>query len=327
MKTALYWEKSGDKVRCLLCPHYCLISEGENGLCKIRNNIGGTLVTTIFGEVTSTAIDPIEKKPLYHYLPGSMIFSAGTNGCNLACQFCQNWEISQTPDSGRHQMSSDEIIKAALNAKSFGVAYTYNEPFIWFEFVLETAKKARKAGLKNVLVTNGYINNDPLMELLPYIDAMNIDLKAFKQVFYRDICKGDVETVKSTIIKSFEKCHIELTNLLIPSQNDTEEELNAMANWVADISPDIPFHLSRYFAQYQMKSSPTSIVALEKAREILSKTVNYVYIGNANVKDGSTTKCYKCKNLLVTRTGYSISNIKIVNGKCGYCGNSIYGTF
>jgi len=328
VKTALYWKKSKDKIiNCLLCPHYCVILNDKTGLCKVRKNTDGQLFTLVFEEVTSIALDPIEKKPLYHFYPGSVILSIGTNGCNLACQFCQNWEISQNPNSGRQNISSDELIKAAIKAKSIGIAYTYNEPFIWFEFVLETAQKARKAGLKNVLVTNGYVNNDPLMEILPLIDAMNIDLKSFKEAFYKNICNGDLETVKKTIKKSFGKCHIELTNLLIPSKNDSEEELTAMAKWVAGISPDIPFHISRFFAQYMMKNDPTPVATLENARKIISKQLKYVYVGNVNSTDGRNTICHKCNKLLIDRTGYSISGIKVVDGKCTECGNTIYGAF
>jgi len=327
VKTALYWEKFNGKVKCVLCPHNCIILDEKQGVCKVRNNADGTLVTSIYGEITSIALDPVEKKPLYHFFPGSKILSIGTNGCNLSCRFCQNWQISQNSDSGRQSISSDEVVKAALKAKSIGIAYTYNEPFIWYEFVLETAKKAKNAGLKNVLVTNGYVNEAPLMEILPFIDAMNIDLKAFKQSFYKNICNGDIKIVKQTIIKSFKKCHIELTNLLIPSQNDTEEELNAMAEWVAGVSTEIPVHLSRYFPKYQMKEDSTSVPLLENAKKILLKKLKYVYIGNVDIPGSSNTVCNMCKNLLIDRTGHSVRSIKVVNGKCEKCGNDIYGNF
>ena len=327
MQTALYWEKYNNKVRCLLCPHNCIIAKGQSGICKVRINVDGQLVSSIYGEVTSLALDPIEKKPLYHFHPGSAILSIGTNGCNLACQFCQNWQFSQTGDSGRQKITSEEIIKEALRVGSVGIAYTYNEPFIWYEFVLETAIKAKKAGLKNVLVTNGYVNNEPLVELLPFIDAMNIDLKSFKKGFYKDICNGDVSHVKNNIISAFKKCHIEITNLIIPSKNDTVAELEELAGWVASISPFIPVHLSRYFANYKMKIDPTAVLSLQKARDVLLKQLKYVYIGNVNIENNSNTYCPGCDKLLIDRTNYAVKSIKVVDGKCKYCGNAINGVF
>jgi len=327
VKTALYWESYKDKIKCLLCPHFCIITAGSSGLCKVRKNIDGELVSTIFGEATSIALDPVEKKPLYHFYPGSKILSAGTNGCNFSCQFCQNWEISQNSDSGRQDISAAELINTALKARALGIAYTYNEPFVWFEFVLETAQKAKKAGLKNVLVTNGYVNRAPLRELLPFIDAMNIDLKAFKESFYKNICNGGVEAVKNTIKESFKQCHIELTNLLIPSLNDTEKELQDMAEWIASISPDIPVHLSRYFPYHKMTTGATTEKSLLNARAILSKALRYVYLGNTNIEGSGLTRCHKCNKPIADRTGYSFRSLNLVKGKCGYCGNPIYGKY
>ncbi|MEI6845571.1 MAG: AmmeMemoRadiSam system radical SAM enzyme, partial [Candidatus Firestonebacteria bacterium] len=280
MKEALHWEKKGKAVHCLLCPHSCLLQEQMSGVCKVRKNIDGKLVSLIYGEVTSIALDPVEKKPLYHFYPGSRILSLGTNGCSFSCEFCQNWEISQIADTGRRRVTSAALVEKAIKEESIGIAYTYNEPFIWFEFVLETAKKVRKAGLKNVLVTNGYVNPKPLEEILPYIDAMNIDLKSFKESFYKNTCHGSLEPVKNTIVQSYKHCHIEITNLLIPGENDSTEELAELAGWIAGISTDIPLHVSAYFPQFKMKNPATTAAGVEKARIIYSKILKYVYTGN-----------------------------------------------
>ncbi len=281
MKTvALYWKKEKNQIRCQLCPHCCLLYKGQTGICKVRKNIAAKMVTLIYGEVTSIALDPIEKKPLHRFYPGSKILSIGTNGCNLSCKFCQNWEISQNADSIRKKITADQLIAMALETKSIGLAYTYNEPFIWYEFVLKTAKKAKKAGLKNVMVTNGFVNEEPLRKLLPFIDAMNIDIKSFKESFYRDICHGTLEPIKKTIKTVYGKCHLELTNLIIPSKNDTDEELCEMAEWVASISTEIPFHISRYFPGHDMNIPLTPLSTLEKAKKIFEKKLKYVYLGN-----------------------------------------------
>jgi pyruvate formate lyase activating enzyme len=212
MKEALYWEKSGEKVHCRLCPHECRIVNGVTGICGVRRNIDGKLYTIVYGETTSVSLDPIEKKPLYHYHSGENILSLGTKGCNFKCPFCQNWAISQDLEALTQKITSQWVVDKAKECKSFGIAYTYNEPFIWYEFVLETAKLAKKEELENVLVTNGYVNPDPLEEILPFIDAMNVDLKAIDDEFYRKICRGSLEPVLYTIKRSAKSCHIELTN-------------------------------------------------------------------------------------------------------------------
>ena len=216
MKEALFYQALADKkVKCLLCPHGCIVSPDKTGFCGVRQNKQGKLYSLIYGQITSLASDPIEKKPLYHYHPGEYILSLGTKGCNLACLFCQNWSISQNPDALLEPISCEQIIKQAKRDKSFGIAYTYNEPFIWYEFVLDTAILAKSQGLENVLVTNGYINPEPLDKILPYIDAMNIDLKSIDNEFYQKFCKGQLEPVLATIKSAHQACHIELTNLII----------------------------------------------------------------------------------------------------------------
>jgi len=282
VKEALYYEKlDKQKVHCRLCPHNCVIQDGSRGACGVRIDQGGTLFTEIYGKATSIALDPIEKKPLYHYHPGEYILSIGTKGCNLHCDFCQNWQISQDINVPTQDITSEEIIKKAKAERSFGIAYTYNEPFIWYEFVLDTAKRAKKAGLENVLVTNGFVNMEPLKEMLPFIGAMNIDLKSFNGDFYKKICKGRLEPVLETIKTASKACHVELTTLLIPGENDSEDELKKMVDWVYEnTGPETPLHFSRYFPCYKMRIPPTPIESLERAERIAKEKLKYVYLGN-----------------------------------------------
>jgi len=283
VKEALYYKKlNNDFVQCLLCPKLCKIKEGKSGFCGVRENIGNKLFSNIYSRVSSQGMDPIEKKPLYHFYPGSLILSLGTIGCNFACPFCQNWQISQEHNVPTQNMSPSEAVEKALERSSVGIAYTYSEPMIWYEYVMDTAKLAKEKGLKNVLVTNGYINEKPLKELLPFIDAMNIDLKAFDEKFYKEICKGDLGTVLKTIKIASTSCHIEITNLVIPGFNDTTKHFENLVNWIKEnIGADIPLHFSRYFPHYKMKtSSATPIETLEQAYEIAKRKLRYVYLGN-----------------------------------------------
>ncbi len=283
MKEALYYEKiSGKIVHCRLCPYECRIPPGGRGACGVRQNVDGILYSLIYGKTTGISLDPIEKKPLYRYHPGEEILSLGTRGCNLHCDSCQNWHISQDVDGPTENITGEEVILRAKALGSFGIAYTYNEPFIWYEFVLDTAKLARRNGLKNVLVTNGFVNIPPLEEMLPYIDAMNIDLKAFDEDFYVKICKGRLKPVLDVIRISAKACHVELTNLIIPTLNDSEGAVRGMADWIyANLGPDIPLHLSRYFPCYKMDIAPTPIETLKRAERIAKEKLKYVYIGNA----------------------------------------------
>ena len=282
MKEALYYEKLGSKrVKCHLCPYECSISDGSKGACGVRINKDGTLTSEVYGKTTGISLDPIEKKPLYHYHPGEYILSVGTKGCNFHCDFCQNWHISQVLDAPTDDISSEEIVNKALGLKSFGIAYTYNEPFIWYEFVLDTARLAKKKGLENVLVTNGFVNMEPLRGMLPFIDAMNIDLKSFNEAFYVKVCKGRLKPVLEVIKASAKSCHVELTTLLITALNDSEEEITRLVNWIYDnLGPEVPLHFSRYFPCYNMELPPTPIETLKRAEEIAKKKLKYVYLGN-----------------------------------------------
>jgi len=282
MKEALYYKKLEDnKVQCQLCPKRCIIVPGKRGFCTVRKNVDGVLYSEIYGQTTSVALDPIEKKPLYRFHPGTFILSLGTRGCNFACPYCQNWHISQDPDAFTQPITTDEIIRQAKKAKSIGIAYTYNEPIIWYEFVLDTAQVAKNEGLKNVLVTNGYINPEPLRELMPFIDALNIDLKSMEDSFYRKYCSATLQPVLETIKTAAKSAHVELTNLVIPTLNDKEENFVKLRDWIFEnLGAEAPLHFSRYFPCYKMRIPPTPLKALERAREIVVQKLKYVYLGN-----------------------------------------------
>ena len=270
------------KVRCLLCPNYCLLKKGETGRCGVRQNQNGRLYSLIYGETTSVALDPIEKKPLYHFHPGNSILSLGTKGCNLKCPWCQNWTISQDLSCPTEKMTPEEAVVRAKQLNSFGIAYTYNEPFIWYEFVYDTARLAHQEGLKNVLVTNGYVNQKPLEEIIGLIDAMNIDVKSMEESFYQKYCGGKLAPVLKSAELSAKRCHIEITNLIIPTLNDKQRDFQKLTDWVAEkLGKDTPLHFSRFFPAYKIDIPPTPIETLKAAEAIAKKRLRFVYLGNA----------------------------------------------
>jgi pyruvate formate lyase activating enzyme len=323
-KEALFWEKREDgKIECLLCPVRCVIAEGKVGVCMGRKNEGGTLYATNYGQVVSISIDPVEKKPLYHFHPGTQILSTGPNGCNMSCQQCQNWRISQER-SPTQFVSPEDLVNVTIRENSKGIAYTYTEPLIWYEYVMDTAKIAREKGLYNVLVTNGYINEEPLRELLPYIDAMNVDLKSMEDDFYKKICKGKLAPVLRTIELSHQsKVHIEITNLVIPTLNDSDEQIQKLVDFIAGLSDRIPLHFSRYFPCYKMDIPSTPLDTLQKAFLLAKRKLKYVFVGNAHLPNTSNTHCANCKNLLIRRDGYHTSVLGIENSKCKNCGTTV----
>lgn len=281
-KEALYYQKQkAGKVQCLLCPKNCVIAGNEAGSCFARKNIDGVLYSLVYGKTTGVSVDPIEKKPLYQFHPGESILSLGTRGCNLSCVFCQNWRISQDPHAYLEEITKEDIVKQAKKYKTFGIAYTYNEPFIWYEFVRDTAILAKENGLENVLVTNGYVNPKPLEELLGLIGAMNIDLKAMDDRFYRTVCNAALEPVLNTIKRAKQSTHVELTNLIIPTLNDSDVQIEKLADWIFNnTGADTPLHLSRYFPCYELNLPPTPIKTLRRAKAIAEKKLKYVYLGN-----------------------------------------------
>ncbi len=281
-KEAYYYQKlKSGKVQCLLCPKNCVLADNEFGSCSVRKNENGTLYSLVYGKTTGIAVDPIEKKPLYHFHPGEKILSLGTRGCNFACSFCQNWQISQNSNAPLYDISSEKVIDKAIQMKLFGIAYTYNEPFIWYEFVRDTVILAKENGLENVLVTNGYINSEPLEEILPFIGAMNIDLKSMDDDFYRSTCNATLEPVLKTIKRAKQSTHVELTNLIIPTLNDSDVQIEKLRDWIFNnTGADTPLHLSRYFPCYELNLPLTPIATLQRAKSIAEKKLKYVYLGN-----------------------------------------------
>lgn len=284
MKQALFYKKlDNDRVHCHLCPHECILSPEGTGACRARKNVGGQLYSLNYACVASIALDPVEKKPLYHFHPGKLILSAGTFGCNFKCGYCQNWSIAHR-DAYTTTLDPSDLADLAVkyvNKGNIGVAYTYNEPSIWYEYVLEAARLVRERGLVNVLVTNGFINREPLDQLLPFVDAMNIDVKAFTESFYGRYCKGTLDAVMKTVERAAECCHVEITTLVIPGLNDSPDEIGRLAKWLSSINPDIVLHLSRFFPNYQMTNiPPTPVTTLETAKSSALVYLKHVYLGN-----------------------------------------------
>ncbi len=321
LKNASFWEKREDgKIKCELCPVGCVIAEGKIGVCMGRQNTNGVLYAINYGNAVSIAIDPIEKKPLYHFHPGTTILSTGPNGCNLKCENCQNWSISQMK-SPTEFISPENMVDLALKYKSLGIAYTYTEPVIWFEYIVDTAKMAKEKSLKNVLVTNGYICEKPLIQLLPLIDAFNVDVKSMEDDFYRKICKGKVGPVIRTVELAVKNgTHVEITNLIIPTLNDSEEQIRKLVNWVAGLDDRIPLHFSRYFPAYKTELPPTPISTLKKVYDLAKEKLKHVYVGNAYIEGTSNTYCPSCSNVLISREGYYTQIKGIKDRKCSSCG-------
>lgn len=324
MSEARYWRMLPDgTAQCLLCPKVCKIKEGEYGDCGARKNINSKLVPFTYGRITSVAIDPIEKKPLYHFHPAAEILSIGSFGCSFHCLFCQNYAISQGHPPSQ-LASPDDVVQLAKRYNSFAVAYTYNEPLIWFEFLIDTARVAREANIKNVLVTNGYINLKPLRELLPLIDAANVDLKSMSEGFYRRLCDGSLRPVLRNLKAMYEAgIHLEVTNLVIPDENDSDDDFRKLRDWLAEnLSDDVPVHLSAYFPHYRFNAPPTPFKRLRRALEIVQERMAFVYLGNVwGEETGHNTHCRNCGALLVSRRGYKTKVVALdEEGRCKRCG-------
>ena len=322
---AAYWHSlPNGQVACDLCPIGCRLRPGRDGPCGSRANLDGTMVLLSYGQIVSVAVDPLEKKPLYHFHPGRDILSVAAVGCNLHCLFCQNWSISQGRETPASDTSPEALVDAALRAGSVGIAYTYSEPLVWFEFVRDTARLAHRKGLKNVLVTNGFLNPEPLAELLPLIDAANIDLKAMDDRFYRRICKARLEPVLAAI-RQFHAAgvHLELTNLLIPGYNDDDEGIIALVDFVADLDSEIPLHFSAYFPAWRMDAPPTPPQTLLRALDLAVRRLPWVYLGNAAVGKGRDTVCPDCGTVLIERVGMRADSRLQGRPICPGCGRTV----
>lgn len=328
-KEASFWAREGDKVRCSLCPHRCSIADGKRGLCGVRENRKGTLYTLIFGKASSIHPDPIEKKPLYHFLPGTTAISFGSIGCNLFCMHCQNWSISKAK-YGQIELidiTPEDVVRYARDAGARSVSWTYNEPTIWHEFTSAASKAAHGAGLKTNYVTNGYINEEPLRELKGVIDAMNIDVKAFSEGFYKRVCGGRLAPVLRACEVAYEiGIHVELTYLVIPEHNDTDVEISGFCRWAADsLGKKVPVHFSAFHPDYKLTSVPkTSEKTLLNAYDLAKKAgLEFVYLGNIWAGDRDDTYCPKCGTKVIDREGFSIRKTKLKGDKCGSCGASL----
>ncbi len=336
MREALFWEVlEDDRVRCRLCPHGCVMCEGASGICGVRRNVGGRLQSLVYGLAISAGADPIEKKPLFHVRPASRAYSIATVGCNLKCAFCQNSDISQYPaETGR--VTGDDlppalVVEEALRTGCEVIAYTYTEPTIYIEYALDTARIAKAAGIRNVFVTNGYIEPDVVRkDLKGLIDAANIDLKAFSDSFYRRLCGARLGPVLEAIgAYHASGIWIELTTLLIPGENDSDRELREIAGFIRSLSADIPWHISRYYPRYKYDAAPPTAVAdLERARNIgLEAGLNFVYTGNVMGHEGESTYCPSCGRRIITRRGFQVAEISLQDGRCAFCNHAIAGRF
>jgi pyruvate formate lyase activating enzyme len=335
MKEAyLYDKQSGAKVRCFLCSHRCLIADGKKGVCCVRENKEGILYSLVYERLISANVDPIEKKPFFHFLPGSKAFSVAAPGCNFRCLHCQNHEISQLPRDKEiimgEKVSAEEIVSLALKHNCASISYTYTEPTIFFEYAYDTATIARKKGLKNNFVTNGYMTGEALDMIAPYLDGANVDLKSFSEGFYKKVCGAKLKPV----LESIAKMHalgiwVEITTLIIPTLNDAEGELRKVARFLLSVSPAIPWHVSAFYPTYRMMDKPrTSPEIIRRAREIgLEEGLRYVYTGNIPGAEGENTSCYHCQKVLIRRHGYQIAENSITEGKCPHCGTPIEGVW
>ncbi|MFZ5802053.1 MAG: AmmeMemoRadiSam system radical SAM enzyme [Candidatus Omnitrophota bacterium] len=320
---ALYGEpRAGGLVECTLCPNRCVLDDGQYGRCRARKNIGGKLFSMVYGKIAAEHVDPIEKKPFFHVLPGTRAYSIATPGCNMRCLFCQNWEISQSfPDTvATEEISPEEAVERAARSGASSIAFTYSEPVIAYEYVLETARLAKARGLKTLMVSSGYIEAEPLRALLPFIDAYKVDLKAFRQEFYDRLTGGSLAPVLETL-KTIRQSGtwLEIVTLLIPGQNDSEEEIRELARWIFEnLGPDVPLHFSRFHPQFRLKNlPPTPVETVKRAREIaLAEGLHYVYVGNISFPDGETTFCPGSKEKAIERLSYFVTANHLKEGQC-----------
>ncbi|NMC40113.1 MAG: AmmeMemoRadiSam system radical SAM enzyme [Bacteroidales bacterium] len=319
------------RIECTICPHMCRISEGATGICGVRKNTGGKIELLTWGVISGYALDPVEKKPLYHFFPGGRILSIGSWGCNMRCDFCQNYYISQNIITGEAEnVKPEEILSRSLREENnIGVAFTYNEPVIWYEYVRDVAILIKKAGQSTVMVTNGFVSERTLNEYLRFIDAFNVDLKAFSNDFYKRLAGASLEPVKKALkIIARSGRHLEITTLVIPGRNDSVAEMREEVSWIAgELGRDVPLHLSRYFPMYKRNDPATPAETLQRLYDFARDYLNYVYVGNLPGATGQDTICPQCNNIVTTRSGYRISHPGLKSNRCSSCGKEIYAHF
>jgi len=333
-KRALFWKILKDKtIQCQLCPHFCIIEPGKRGRCNTRENVNGVLIAKSYKRLCSVAIDPVEKKPLYHFMPGERIFSIATAGCNLKCMHCQNFNISQAKpeDYALKITTPKEIVEQCKKEKCKLMAFTYTEPTVFYEYMLDVAKLCKKNKIKTVIVSNGFINPEPLKELCKYIDAANIDLKSIKDEFYREICSARLEPVLETL-KTLKKnkVHLEITNLIIPTKNDSEKEIKELISWVKNnLGNETILHFTAFWPTYKLNYLPeTPDEILLKARDLALKAgMKYVYAGNISNEKTNSTFCPKCKKAVISRNNFFVLENNLQKGKCKFCKTKIKGIF
>lgn len=334
MREALWWQRESDgKILCTLCPRYCRIGDNQAGFCYIRKNVNGKLYSLGYGTTTGFAVDPIEKKPLYHFLPGSKILSFGTAGCNLGCRFCQNWHISKARIDEAHsrEVSPERIVELARRYNVPSVAFTYNDPVIWGEFAIDIARLARQSGLHSVMVTAGYITASARPAVFRFIDAANVDLKAFTERFYHKLTFSHLEPVLDTLLwlKRETDIWLEITNLMIPGENDDPDEARRLCDWVvANLGDDVPLHFTAFHPDFKLIDKPrTPIHTLQRARDIARTAgIKFCYVGNAHDSAGQTTYCPACGKALICRSWHEVTEYTFANGRCA-CGTLIPGRF
>lgn len=335
MKEALFYKKeNGNKVGCFLCNHFCRnIEDGKVGLCGVRRNMSGVFYSLNYGELAAVNVDPIEKKPLFHFFPGSRSYSIACLGCNFKCGFCQNWQISQVenyaaPSAGGINIHAEDVISAAAANKCKSISYTYTEPTIYFEFAYDCARLAGEKKIYNILVTNGYMSKQALRYIAPYLAAVNADLKSFQEGFYRNWCKASLRPVLENIVLMKKlNIWIEITTLIIPGYNDSEKELKSIASFIVSLDKNIPWHISAFYPNYKfVREEPTPLFVLEKAYNIGKQSgLNFIYLGNTRAPERENTYCPFCSKLVIERAGFFVKMNKISEGKCAYCNETIPG--
>jgi len=333
-KAKWWFQETSGKIKCTLCPRYCVLSNGQKGFCFIRENIDGTLYSTAYGRPTGFAIDPIEKKPLNHFYHGTEILSFGTAGCNLGCKFCQNWTMSKSKLDEINSVSAtpEDVIALAKRHNVKSIAYTYNDPTIIGEYVIDISSLARQEGIKSVMVTAGYIDSKARKDIYKHIDAANVDLKAFTENFYHNLTSSQLAPVLDTIkwLKNETDIWVELTTLLIPNENDSDDEIKKMSNWILEnLGDEVPHHFTAFHPTFKMQNhQQTPLATVNRARKIaMSAGIKYVYTGNVHNSEAETTYCPNCKTPLIERDWHNVNTNKIINGKCYNCGETIAGEF
>jgi len=331
---ARFWSAAAKgRVQCHLCARGCLLAEGERGQCRSRMNTGGEMKSLVYGRPVSVHVDPIEKKPFYHFMPGSQAYSIGTTGCPLRCKFCQNWQTSQaSPEDYRVRFTPPgDLVESVRSRKAPVIAYTYNEPLVFTEYLLDIASSARMRGIRSVMVTCGYMAEAPLAEICKALDAVKVDLKGYSESFYRDACGAELKPVLRTIKQiAKSRVHLEIVNLVVPTLNDTDRMIADLCDWVmGELGPDVPLHFSRFRPDYQMPHlPPTPTATLERARSIaMDRGLRYVYVGNVPGHPGNNTHCPSCKKEVIRRTQFFVEEMNVKGGKCGFCGKKIAGVF